>query len=182
MDRLLVCRRKLLLSAISLLSLAPLRASAYYQIPQLITPQFIVVAVFLQTYDEEIRRLLPTSETLKAKLIDHITAELSKAGITIPVGDSSIFGNPIEGIHPSNIVQVRVRIDLDRNGTPSKASAIGSASISFERNGDLHWSALPFTLFTADISASDLADKCIDAATDQVDHTIIPQIVAEHRN
>jgi hypothetical protein len=174
-----VFRRAFLLSAIAGLSAITQRARAYYQIEQLKSPQFLVVNAFLQTYDDEIRAKLPSAEYVRSELIDYLVSEFTKADIHIPVGDSKIYVEPREGVHPSNIVQVAIRIDIARVSDSSVIAAMGAAGISFERNGAVHLSSLPFSFFEAQVTAADLKQKCIAAAEDQINRTVIPQLVAE---
>jgi hypothetical protein len=157
-------------------------ASAYYQINQLISPQLIVLKVFLNTKEPQIRALLPRPEDIRAELISYLTQALAVAGIAIAVDDSSIYGRLPEGVHPSNVVEIQVRIDLQSESPSiSNSQVLGAASIAFERDGEAHVSALPFTLFSTENDAADVRAQCAAAAIHQLDQTVLAQLKAERK-
>lgn len=174
--------RRLFVVSVITLGLLAGSASAYYQINQLISPQLIVLKVFLNTKESQIQALLPKPEDIREELISHLAEALAEARIAIAVDDSSIYGRLPEGIHPSNIVEIHVRIDLQsENPGISGSQILGAASIAFERDGKADVSALPFTLFSAENDAADVRAQCAAAAIHQLEQTVLAQLKAERK-
>ena len=171
-------RRAALLCAIAGGVMASTHVAAYYQIPQLIGPRLVVVRLRITSYDRELV-LLARSEDIEAKLVEYISTRLADRHVVIPVLGHEEPKPP--NLTPQDVVLARVRIDLQRDDEAGEPAVLGSAGVMFERDAKLHVSVHPRRLFTAARDAEDLSAKCFAAAKEQLDLTLIPQLIAEQR-
>lgn len=169
-------RRALLLTVAAGAAAISTRAVGYYQIPQLIGPQLVVVRLWVTSYDRELV-ILARSEEDEGELVDYVLSRLAEDGVAIPVLGHEEPAPP--NIDPKSIVVARVRIDLQRGEESGGPAVLGSAGVMFERDDKLHMSVHPRRLFTAARNTEDLSAKCLAAAKAQLDLTLIPQLIAE---
>jgi hypothetical protein len=171
-------RRSLLACGLGALALAPTGANATSPDPIYVQPQAIVLLLRIVTADKDYHKLIPREE-MQTRLISHVSSELSRDSLKIPVFDANKFHQPDD--MPSDfILRIDCRVDLTSETAEAgdaEAETLGVVSVTLRRGESNLLSGEPFTFFRTKKDAANLIPSVEGAARDALNRSVIQFIV-----
>jgi hypothetical protein len=148
------------------------------EFPILVGTQMLVVSISASSEDRQLLRELPTIE-MRQRLTAYLSRRLKEENLPVVVEEMGRARLPA-GILAHNVVSVFVRADLTKTNVDQHEITIGVVGVLLYREAsspDSYLSYKPMTFFVVEGNRSDLEDKVISAAEDQMEKSVIGPLI-----